>query len=99
MDARATRPKSSALAVAGGAEIYVELAGIVDLASERQRLEKEIRKVAETVNFLTAKLARPEFMARAPAEIVERERARLTEQETLRAKLTASLGWLDDGSR
>ncbi|MGH7275808.1 MAG: valine--tRNA ligase [Candidatus Rokuibacteriota bacterium] len=97
VDARATRPKSSALAVAGGAEIYVDLAGIVDLPSERQRLEKEIRKVAETVDFLTAKLARPEFVERAPAEIVERERARLTEQETLRAKLTASLGWLDDG--
>ncbi|PYN54345.1 MAG: hypothetical protein DMD92_18935 [Candidatus Rokuibacteriota bacterium] len=99
VDPRAGRPKSSALAVAGGAEIYVELAGIVDLAAERQRLEKEIRKVAESVEFLTAKLARPEFVERAPAEIVERERARLAEQETLRAKLTASLGWLDDGAR
>jgi valyl-tRNA synthetase len=71
----------------------------VDLASERQRLEKEIKKASETVDFLTAKLARPEFVQRAPEEIVERERARLAEQEALRAKLTASLGWLDEGHR
>ena len=99
VDPRATRPRSSALALAGGAEIYVDLAGVVDLASERQRLEKEIKKASETVDFLTAKLTRPEFVQRAPEEIVERERARLAEQEALRAKLTASLGWLDEGHR
>jgi valyl-tRNA synthetase len=99
VDPRATRPRSSAFALAGGAEIYVDLAGVVDLASERQRLEKEIKKASETVDFLTAKLARPEFVQRAPEEIVERERARLAEQEALRAKLTASLGWLDEGHR
>jgi valyl-tRNA synthetase len=99
VDPRATRPRNSALALASGAEIYVDLAGIVDLASERQRLEKEITRASETVDFLKAKLARPEFVQRAPEEIVERERARLTEQEALRAKLTASLGWLDEGRR
>jgi valyl-tRNA synthetase len=99
VDPRATRPKSSALAVVGGTEIYVDLAGIVDVAAERQRLEKEIRKADESIAFLRAKLARPEFVERAPAEIVERERVRLAEQETLRAKLTASLGWLDDDAR
>ncbi len=96
VDPQATRPRNSALAVAGGAEVYVDLAGIVDLAAERQRLGKEIRKAGETVDFLTAKLARPEFVARAPEEIVERERARLAAEEVRRAKLTASLGWLDD---
>jgi valyl-tRNA synthetase len=99
VDARATRPRSSAMAVLGGSELYVGLAGVVDLAAERQRLQKEIRKVEETVAFLTAKLGRPEFVERAPEEVVERERERLAEQETLRAKLTASLGWLDDGAR
>ena len=99
VDARATRPRSSAMAVLGGSELYVDLAGVVDLAAERQRLQKEIRKVEETVAFLTAKLGRPEFVERAPEEVVERERERLAEQETLRAKLTASLGWLDDGAR
>ncbi len=99
VDPRATRPRNSALAVAGGAEVYVDLAGIVDLAAERQRLEKEIKKAGETVGFLRAKLGRPEFVERAPAEIVERERERLVEQEALHAKLAASLAWLDDAAR
>ena len=50
-------------------------------------------------SFLKGKLARPEFAERAPAEIVARERERLSEQEALRAKLQASLAWVDDGSR
>jgi valyl-tRNA synthetase len=99
VDRRATRPRNSAMAVIDGSELYVDLAGVVDLAAERQRLEKEIRRAAESVEFLKGKLARPEFAERAPAEIVARERERLTEQEALRTKLLASLAWVDDGSR
>ena len=51
IDATAMRPPQSALAVAGGAEVYVDLAGVVDLAAERQRLAKEIAKVDETIAF------------------------------------------------
>ena len=87
------------MAVVGTSELYVDLAGVVDLAAERQRIEKEIRRAAESVEFLKGKLARPEFAERAPAEIVARERERLGEQEALRAKLQASLAWVDDGSR
>jgi valyl-tRNA synthetase len=99
VDPQATRPRNSAMAVIDGAELYVDLAGVVDLAGERQRLEKEIKRAAESVEFLKGKLARPEFAERAPAEIVARERERLSEQEALRAKLRASLAWVDDGSR
>jgi len=99
VDPRATRPRNSAMAVIDGSELYVDLAGVVDLAAERQRLAKEIKRAAESVEFLKGKLARPEFAERAPAEIVARERERLIEQETLRAKLLASLAWVDDGSR
>ena len=79
-----------------GSEVYVALAGAVDLAAERARLEKEIRRVTESVEFLRAKLARPDFVDRAPAEIVARERERLAAEEARRAKLTASLDWVGD---
>ena len=98
VDPAAARPRNSALAVVGAAELYVELEGIVDLAAERQRLEKEIRRAAETIEFLRGKLARPEFLERAPAEIVDKERERLGEQEALRVKLAESLGWIGDGA-
>lgn len=99
IDPEATRPRRSALAVVGDAELYVELGDAVDLGVERQRLEKELRRADEALAFLQSKLARPEFVERAPAGVVERERARLGEQEALRAKLAASLRWIDDAGR
>jgi len=97
VDPGATRPRSSAMAVIGTSELYVDLAGVVDLAAERQRIDKEIERVDEKIEFSEGKLARPEFAERAPAEIVVRERERLTELKALRAKLVASLSWVDDG--
>jgi valyl-tRNA synthetase len=94
VDPQAGRPRSSALGVAGQSEIYVHLEGLVDLGAERQRLEKEIRRVGEAIAFTREKLARPDFTERAPAEIVDREREKLGEQEALHAKLVASLSWV-----
>jgi valyl-tRNA synthetase len=99
VDPAAIRPKGSALGVIGGSELYVALAGVVDVAAERQRIQKEIKKASDTIGFTRAKLGRPDFVERAPADIVEKEREKLAEQEALHAKLTANLGWLDDGSR
>jgi valyl-tRNA synthetase len=95
IDPRASRPRSSALGVAGQSEVYVHLEGLVDLAAERQRLEKEIKRVGDAVAFTRGKLARPEFTERAPAEIVDKEREKLAEQEALHAKLVASLSWVE----
>jgi valyl-tRNA synthetase len=95
VDPGATRPPgASALGVVGQSEIYVELEGLVDLAAERQRLEKEIKRTAEAITFTRAKLSRPDFTERAPAEIVDKERDKLAEQEALHAKLVASLSWV-----
>jgi valyl-tRNA synthetase len=94
VDPQARRPGSSALGVAGQSEIYVHLEGLVDLSAERQRLEKEIKRLGEAIAFTRAKLARPEFTERAPAEIVDKEREKLGEQEALHAKLVASLSWV-----
>src|SRR4030095_6034934 len=99
VDPQATRPRNSAMAVIDGAELYVDLTGVVDLAGERQRIEKEIKRAAETVELLKGKLAPAAVAEAAPAEIVARERERLSEQEALRAKLQASLAWVDDGPR
>ena len=49
------------------------------------------------IAFLEGKLGRPEFVARAPAEVVERERGRLAEQRRLRAKLDESLRAIAEG--
>ena len=74
----------------------MELEGLVDLAAERQRLEKEIKRTTEAIAFSRGKLSRPDFTERAPAEIVDKEREKLAEQAALHAKLVASLSWWDD---
>jgi len=94
VDPRATRPRASALGVVGGTEVYVALEGVVDLAAERQRLEKEIKRAEEAIAFGRGKLSRPEFAERAPADVVEKEREKVAAQEALREKLVASLGWV-----
>jgi valyl-tRNA synthetase len=96
VDPQATRPAASALAVVGPSEVYVELAGVVDLAAERARLEKEVRRAGDAVASIESKLARPEFVERAPAAVVERERERLAEQRRVLEKLEASLAWIRD---
>ncbi len=91
VDPRAKRPPTSAMAIAGGVECFVHLEGLVDFEAELQRLRKELRKVEEQLSFLEGKLRNKEFKAKAPAEVVEREKARLVEQREIRAKLQASL--------
>jgi valyl-tRNA synthetase len=94
VDSAAVRPPQSALVVAQGIEVFVRLEGVVDLGAERQRLGKEIEKAAKEIAFLEGKLGRADFVERAPAEIVARERERLAEQRAIREKLTASLAAL-----
>jgi valyl-tRNA synthetase len=91
----AVRAPHSAVAVTADAEVYVGLAGIVDLEAERQRLAREIERTAREVAQLESKLGRAEFVERAPAEVVERERGRLAEQQARHAKLATSLGALE----
>jgi valyl-tRNA synthetase len=96
VDPAATRPKGSALGVVGASELYVDLAGVIDVGAERQRVQKEIKRVGDAMGFTRTKLGRPDFVERAPADIVDKEREKLAEHEVLHAKLTASLGWLSE---
>ena len=94
VDPRATRPPQSAHAVAGGADVFVHLQGVVDVGAERARLQKEIEKARKETSFLEGKLGRPDFVERAPADVVARDRERLAEQGQILSKLTASLAAL-----
>jgi valyl-tRNA synthetase len=94
VDPTAARPAQSAHAVAGGADVFVLLAGVVDVGAERARLQKEIDKARKETSFLEGKLGRPDFVERAPAEVVAKDRERLAEQGQILEKLSASLAAL-----
>jgi valyl-tRNA synthetase len=81
--------------VEGLGEIFVPLRGVVDTASVRTRLEKDLAKVEKELSGVQAKLSRPDFVDRAPAEIVSKERQRaatLRERETTLRRHLVVLG-------
>ncbi len=83
--------KAAAAAVTDGVELRIPLAGLIDVEEERSRILKELERVAEDIAFVSKKLSNQNFVDRAPAEIVEKERSKLTayedEQQTLQESL------------
>jgi valyl-tRNA synthetase len=85
------RPERALTLVVGGVEIYLPLAGMVDLEAERLRLQKELARVENGVGRSQNMLNNQGFIAKAPAEIVQKEREKLIslerEADTLRERL------------
>jgi valyl-tRNA synthetase len=84
-------PPGSAQAVIDEATIVLPLAGLIDLAAERGRLQKERAKIAGDADKVAKKLGNADFVARAPVEIVEENRERLAEANAEIARLEAAL--------
>ncbi|MCC8193665.1 MAG: valine--tRNA ligase, partial [Deltaproteobacteria bacterium] len=89
IDAAAEAPKASASQVAAGNEIIVPLLGSVDLGAEVARLDKELAKMDKEYAMLSGKLANENYVGRAPADVVERDKARVAELALAREKLLA----------
>ncbi|ACL64913.1 valyl-tRNA synthetase [Anaeromyxobacter dehalogenans 2CP-1] len=88
--AAATAPApQSAVGVGPGFEVRVPLAGVIDLAAETARVDKEIGKVDQDLAVLERKLQNPSFVQNAPAAVVEKDRARAEELREKRGKLEA----------
>jgi valyl-tRNA synthetase len=85
------KPPQSAAEINAEMEIYVPLAGVIDLAEERGRLQKEIGRVEGELGGLKKKLDNAGFVARAPAEVVEKDRARVAELSERIVKLNDNL--------
>ena len=85
------QPPQSGSAVVGDVEVYVPLAGLIDVEAEQRRLQKEVDKLRGLLKGLDAKLGQEAFVTRAPAAVVERERQRREEYGASLAALEASL--------
>ncbi len=81
-------PPPSASAFVGELEIFLPMAGFINLEEETARLKKEIGKIEKDLTLVTGKLGNASFVDRAPADVVEKEKARQHE-------LTASLQKLE----
>jgi valyl-tRNA synthetase len=81
----------AAAAFVGDMEILVPLVGLIEPASELQRLTKRLQKIDEELKRCRDKLSRDSFVRNAPAEVVEQERQRLEDFERTRAGLTRQI--------
>ncbi|NVJ12857.1 valine--tRNA ligase [Myxococcus sp. AM010] len=82
-----TKPPQAAAFVGTNLEIYVPLAGLIDLDAERDRLRKEIARAEQEAAGVLRKLENPNFVAKAPPDVVEKDRARVEELKERKAKL------------
>jgi valyl-tRNA synthetase len=68
-------PHGAAGAVVRASHLYVPVAGLVDLADKLHKVEATIAKIEAKLDKVRAKLANPDFVGRAPAEVVDEQRA------------------------
>ena len=84
-------PAGAVQAIVGHATIALPLGDFIDITAERARLQKEIAREEKDGAKLDAKLANPDFIERAPEEVVEENRERRAEAVARIAKMRAAL--------
>ena len=88
-------PAGSAPFVIGEATAALAIAGFIDLAAERARLTKDIAGLDADIDRVNKKLGNPQFVEKAPEEIIEENREKLADAQAAKAKLQAALKRLE----
>ncbi|MFC5447268.1 valine--tRNA ligase [Paenibacillus aestuarii] len=94
IDADMGAPEKAMTAVITGAELYLPLAGLIDIAQELARLDKELQTLHGEVERIEKKLSNEGFVAKAPAKVIEEEKSKLTDYADKRDKVIARLAEL-----
>ena len=84
-------PEARATSVVAGAEIHVDLEGVVDVDAERARLQKEMDRVNKDAVGLRKKLGNQAFVAKAPDHVVAKFEEKLALADSRLKGLAASL--------
>jgi valyl-tRNA synthetase len=86
-----TAPKGAVTIAVEGGTFCLPLAGIIDVAEERARLEKTMAKLDKDLSGLRGRLSNPKFVESAPEEVVEETRDLVAQKEDEAAKIRAAL--------
>ena len=86
-------PPTSAQVSVAGVDLYVDLKDFIDVDAEIARLTKQVEKLEKAIVSKEKKLANANFVQRAPADVVQKERDSLIE---MRTELAATQGMLGD---
>ncbi len=82
----AEKPENAMAAVVTGIEVYLPLAGLIDVEKETQRLSKELASMEKDLQRVSGKLNNAGFLAKAPEDVIAKERAK---SEELTGKIEA----------
>ncbi len=89
-------PAKSVGSIAGESTFALEIADLIDISSEKARLDKRIAELDKEISGISGRLSNADFVARAPAEIVEESRARISELGDAKKKLNAARQGLEE---
>ena len=89
-------PKGAVTAVVHAVEVYLPLGDLINLEEERNRLNKEVRKIEAELARVQSKLANPEFLSKAKEAVVSKERQKAAQYEEKIRALNASLRRLQE---
>jgi valyl-tRNA synthetase len=84
-------PENSAQFVLGEAIAALPLAEVIDVAKERARLQKDLKKAEEEIARFDAKLGNAAFVAKAPEEVIEEQKEKRSEAAATAARLAEAL--------
>jgi valyl-tRNA synthetase len=77
----------SATALIGEMELLIPMAGLIDKDAELARLQKALDKVSADLGRVAGKLSNEKFVSKAPAQVIEKEKAKMAEFEVTKTKL------------
>ena len=87
----AAKPERSLASVLDDVQVYLPVGELLDVDKEIQRLKNDIEKLEKDIEKSKAKLANRQFVERAPAEVIDKEKGNLADNETKAVRLRENL--------
>jgi len=91
LPASSERQPACLSSVYGEGEISLHVGDVLDIAAEAERLRQNLAAIEKTVAASQGRLDKPDFISRAPADVVEKERARVAEGQAQMVRLRENL--------
>jgi valyl-tRNA synthetase len=89
------KPEASATAVFGSNQVHVVLKGLIDFEEEKKRVRKEIKKIEKDYVISKNKLSNPQFMEKAPEDIIESVKEKMESMHQQLEKLNRNLDFFE----
>ena len=91
MSSKKEKPENSAVAVCKSVELYIPLGDLVNKEEELQKLDKRLSELDKLISSIESKLSNEEFISKAPENIVNGEKNKLSDFLVERTKILSNI--------